>query len=134
MRNDGIYWIGALVWAAVMILLLVGPPEALGATCRTAEASYYERCFGTCATASGEHFDPDGITTAHRTLPFGTKVKVTNKNNGRTISVRVNDRGPYAGNGVGHRPHPTRDLDLSRGAMRKLGGLGSGVIPVTYCY
>ncbi|WP_281179262.1 septal ring lytic transglycosylase RlpA family protein [Actinomadura rubrobrunea] len=74
-------------------------------------------------TASGERFDPDALTAAHRTLPMGTKVRVTNKNNGRSVTVRVNDRGPFVGG---------RCLDLSKAAMAKLGGIGSGVIPVRY--
>jgi len=125
LMNHPIYFIGAIIWIFLVAWTILTPDEAFGATCKTSQASYYDRCFGTCATASGEHFDPDGVSVAHKTLPFGTMVKVTNKNNGKTISVRVNDRGPFVAG---------RDLDLSRGAMRKLGGLGSGVIPVTYCY
>jgi rare lipoprotein A len=128
------YWIGAALWGLYAFHLLVTPDGANGDTCHTSKASYYERCFGTCASANGEHFNPDGVTAAHRTLRFGTKVRVTNKLNGRKVTVRINDRGPYAGDGRGHRPHPTRNLDLSRGAMRKLGGLNAGVIPITYCY
>jgi len=123
--NHPVYFLAAIIWIFLVAWTVLTPDEAFGATCKTSKASYYERCFGTCATASGEHFDPDGVSVAHKTLPFGTVVKVTNKNNGKTISVRVNDRGPFVAG---------RDLDLSRGAMRKLGGLGSGVIPVTYCY
>lgn len=74
-------------------------------------------------TASGEPFDPSGLTAAHRTLPMGSKVRVTNENNGRSVIVRINDRGPYAGG---------RCLDLSRAAMAKVGGTGAGVIPVRY--
>jgi rare lipoprotein A len=121
-----------IVWVVLVLAYFFEASNA--STCHHSQASYYERCFGTCETASGEWFKPDGLSTAHRTLPFGTKVTVTNKRNNKTITITVNDRGPYAGNGVGHRPHSTRDLDLSRGAMRKLGGLGFGVIPVEYCY
>jgi rare lipoprotein A len=74
-------------------------------------------------TASGETFDPSELTAAHKTLPMGSKVRVTNKNNGRSVIVRINDRGPYAGG---------RCLDLSTAAMEKVGGTGSGVIPVRY--
>ncbi|MFB4305185.1 septal ring lytic transglycosylase RlpA family protein [Actinomadura sp. GTD37] len=84
------------------------------------EASYY---WQGQMTASGESFDPDELTAAHKTLPMGSKVRVTNKNNGRSVTVRINDRGPYAGG---------RCLDLSRAAMKKVGGTGSGVIPVRY--
>ncbi|GAA4239504.1 hypothetical protein GCM10022254_59880 [Actinomadura meridiana] len=74
-------------------------------------------------TASGEPFDPSALTAAHKTLPMGTKVRVTNKSNGRSVIVRINDRGPYAGG---------RCLDLSTAAMKKVGGVGSGVISVRY--
>ncbi|NEA24357.1 septal ring lytic transglycosylase RlpA family protein [Actinomadura bangladeshensis] len=84
------------------------------------EASYY---WEGQMTASGEAFDPSELTAAHKTLPMGSKVRVTNKNNGRSVVVRINDRGPYAGG---------RCLDLSRAAMKKVGGTGAGVIPVRY--
>jgi rare lipoprotein A len=79
---------------------------------QTGMASFYGReCKGQ-RTASGERFDPNQLTAAHRTLAFGTLVKVTNLDNGRHVVVRINDRGPYARNRV---------LDLSRAAARKLG-------------
>ncbi|WP_067450217.1 septal ring lytic transglycosylase RlpA family protein [Actinomadura macra] len=84
------------------------------------QASYY---WEGQMTASGEPFDPTALTAAHKTLPMGSKVRVTNKNNGRSVIVRINDRGPYAGG---------RCLDLSKAAMTKVGGTGSGVIPVRY--
>jgi rare lipoprotein A len=84
------------------------------------EASYY----GTGGhTASGEAFDPAALTAAHRTLPIGSKVRVTNKNNDRSVVVRINDRGPFVAG---------RCLDLSSAAMHAVGGLGSGVIPVRF--
>ncbi|GLZ13717.1 hypothetical protein Acsp04_39520 [Actinomadura sp. NBRC 104425] len=84
------------------------------------EASYYSQGQ---TTASGERFDPDALTAAHRTLPMGTRVRVINKYNGRSVTVRINDRGPFVGG---------RCLDLSRAAMAKVGGTGSGVIPIRY--
>jgi rare lipoprotein A (peptidoglycan hydrolase) len=74
-------------------------------------------------TASGEAFDPGAMTAAHKSLPFGTRLRVTNKNNGESALVRINDRGPYISG---------RCLDLSTAAMRAVGGTGSGVIPVRY--
>ncbi|WP_254715942.1 septal ring lytic transglycosylase RlpA family protein [Actinomadura sp. WMMB 499] len=74
-------------------------------------------------TASGERFDPSELTAAHKTLPFGSKVRVTNKSNGDSVVVRINDRGPYAGG---------RCLDLSEAAMRDIGGTSAGVISVRY--
>ncbi|WP_192809580.1 septal ring lytic transglycosylase RlpA family protein [Actinomadura rudentiformis] len=84
------------------------------------EASYY---WESQPTASGEQFDPSELTAAHKTLPMGSKVRVTNKNNGKDVVVRINDRGPYVGG---------RCLDLSKAAMAEVGGTGSGVIPVRY--
>ncbi|TIV62635.1 MAG: septal ring lytic transglycosylase RlpA family protein, partial [Mesorhizobium sp.] len=68
-------------------------------------------------TASGERMNPAALTAAHRSLPFGTKLRVTNKNNGRSVVVRINDRGPFVRGRV---------LDLSRGAANQLGFIGSG--------
>jgi len=73
-------------------------------------------------TANGERFRPAGISAAHTTLPLPTYVEVTDLNSGRTILVRVNDRGPFAGR--------DRILDLSEGAARQLGIRGKGVAPV----
>ena len=69
-------------------------------------------------TASGEQMDPAEMTAAHRTLPFGTKLKVTNQRNGKTVIVRINDRGPFIDGRV---------IDLSKGAANKLGFVNSGV-------
>jgi rare lipoprotein A (peptidoglycan hydrolase) len=84
------------------------------------KASYYSEGQ---MTASGERFDPNELTAAHRTLPFGTKVRVTNKSNDRSVIVRINDRGPFVSD---------RCLDLSKAAMEEVGGTGSGVISVRY--
>jgi rare lipoprotein A len=72
-------------------------------------------------TASGERFNPGGMTAAHRTLPFGTKVRVTNMRNKRSVVVRINDRGPFI---------KGRIIDVSRGAAQQLGMIGQGVAPV----
>lgn len=73
-------------------------------------------------TASGKRFNPSGMTAAHRTLPFGTRVLVTNRNNGRSVTVTINDRGPFI---------KGRIIDLSRGAAGVIGMTGSGVAPVS---
>lgn len=70
-------------------------------------------------TATGGRFDQWAMTTAHKTLPFGTKVKVTNKSTGKSVVVRVNDRGPYI---------KGRTFDLSRGAFSKIAPLSQGII------
>jgi len=72
-------------------------------------------------TANGERFDPGQLTAAHRTLPFGTRLQVTNMQTGKSVMVRVNDRGPYIDG---------RELDLSRYAAESLGIVDQGVVKV----
>lgn len=74
-------------------------------------------------TASGEPFDKDGLTAAHRTLPMGATVRVTHVKSGRSVTVRINDRGPY-----GKR---RRIIDVSEAAARELGFLAAGLTQVT---
>jgi rare lipoprotein A len=85
------------------------------------EASWYGPGFFGNRTANGEVFRPGTLTAAHRTLPFGTKVRVTNLWNGRSAEVRINDRGPYHGN---------RIIDLAHGAAQQLGLTASGIAQV----
>ena len=87
----------------------------------TGEASWYGPGFYGNRTANGEVFRPGTLTAAHRTLPFGTKVRVTNLGNGRSTVVRINDRGPF----IGHRV-----IDLAHGAANKLGLVASGIAQV----
>lgn len=84
-------------------------------------ASWYGQFHHGRPTASGEIFDMAQLTAAHRTLPFGTRLRVTNLQNGRFVGVRVNDRGPYVAG---------RILDLSRGAARMLDMVERGVVSV----
>jgi len=84
-------------------------------------ASYYGYGFAGRKTASGDVFHPEELTAAHRFLPLGTKVRVTNLNNGRSVLVTINDRGPYVRG---------RALDLSLGAARELEMVGRGVAEV----
>jgi len=84
-------------------------------------ASFYGRAFTGKRTASGDRYDPDEMTAAHRTLPLGSIAKVTNTDTGWSIQVEVNDRGPYAHG---------RILDLSRKAAASLGILDAGVARV----
>ena len=84
-------------------------------------SSYYGPKFHGKLTANGEIFDMYGVTAAHKELPFNTTVRVTNENNGKSILIRINDRGPYVGN---------RILDCSFGAAKKLGFVGEGTAPV----
>jgi len=75
----------------------------------------------TSKTASGERMNPAAMTAAHRSLPFGTKVKVTNQRNGKTVTVRINDRGPFIRGRV---------IDLSKAAAHELGFVSSGHTPI----
>lgn len=88
---------------------------------QTGVASYYAHAHHGRRTASGERFDMMAMTAAHRTLPFGTRVRVTNLANGRRAVVRINDRGPFKGRRV---------LDLSLAAARELGMVGTGTARV----
>lgn len=82
--------------------------------------SWYGPRFAGRPTANGERFDPSKLTMAHRQLPFGTRVRVTNPANGASVVVRVNDRGPFVGDRV---------ADLSHAAAQKIGMVKAGVIP-----
>ncbi|MGB3402231.1 MAG: septal ring lytic transglycosylase RlpA family protein [Microcoleaceae cyanobacterium] len=84
-------------------------------------ASWYGPGFHGAQTANGEYFNQNDLTAAHRSLPFGTKVRVTNVNNGRSVVVRINDRGPFTGGRV---------IDLSAAAAQAIGMISSGVAPV----
>lgn len=84
---------------------------------QTGMASYYGKEFNGRRTASGEIYDMYDMTAAHRSLPFGTRVRATNLGNGRSVVVRINDRGPWARG---------RILDLSYAAAQKLGMIGPG--------
>ncbi len=118
---------GALRWVNAGYIVPVGAagPVASGTAqssqpVTTCQASWYG---DPQPTASGEAFDPNAMTAAHRTLPFGTVLKVTNQANGKSVLVRINDRGPYVSG---------RCLDLSRAAFAAIGNLDSGVITVGY--
>jgi rare lipoprotein A len=97
------------------------PQPGLTGYKETGMASYYARKFHHRKTASGERFDNNAMTAAHKTLPFGTEVNVTNLNNGKSITVRINDRGPFV---------KGRIIDLSRAAFSQIEDLDRGVIKV----
>jgi rare lipoprotein A len=86
-------------------------------------ASYYGRELAGNRTASGERFNPDELTAAHRTLAFGSKVRVTNMANGESVIVRINDRGPFGG----HK----RVIDVSHAAAKEIGLHRSGTARVS---
>lgn len=105
------------------------PPElkalrsnpALAAKAQFGVASWYGPEFQGLPTASGRPYNMEGLTCAHRKLPLGTRVKVTNLLNGRNLDLEVTDRGPFVGKRV---------LDVSMAAAKRLGFVGQGLIPV----
>ncbi len=109
--------IAGLLLAAGMVSF-VSIDEAAAKQC--GGASWYAL---TSITASGERMNPSAMTAAHRSLPFGSIVKVTNMKNGRSVTVRINDRGPFIRGRV---------IDLSKAAARKLGFIRSGHTKVCF--
>ncbi len=93
-------------------------PSPKGRIYQEGTASWYGKKFHGRKTASGERFDMHQLTAAHKTLPFGTVVRVTNLENGRTVDVRINDRGPHT---------PKRIIDISYSAAKKLGLIEQGL-------
>ena len=90
---------------------------------KTSIASFYHDKFNGRKTASGEIFSNRKLTAAHRTLPFGTIVQVTNLRTGKSVEVRINDRGPF---------HSSRALDLSKAALDSIGNTARRTMPVEY--
>ncbi len=90
---------------------------------KTSFASYYHDKFNGRKTASGEVFDNSKFTAANMSLPFGTLVKITNLRSGKSVVVRVNDRGPF---------HKSRSFDLSKAAYEEIGRLEKGTMPIEY--
>ena len=95
--------------------------EAAAEPIGTGTASFYGPGLAGNPTASGETFDPKQLTAAHRTLPFDSRVRVTNTANGRSVVVRINDRGPFA---------KGRIIDVSKAAAQQLGMVEKGTAPV----
>lgn len=102
-------------------VVVARPAPAAPRVVQTGAASWYGQAHHGKKTASGEAFDMYALTAAHRSLPLGTRIRVTNVANGRAIDVRINDRGPAI---------PGRIIDLSYGAARALGAVGDGVFRV----
>ena len=105
--------LAAAALATVTLLTFQAP-----ATAQTGHASWYSL---TSRTANGERCNPAAMTAAHRSLPFGTKVRVENLRNGRSVVVRINDRGPFVGG---------RIIDLTKGAAHRLGMVSHGTAKV----
>lgn len=105
----------------VSLSTLPEKPQSILNVSEAGKASYYADMFNGRKTASGEIFSNSGMTAAHKTLPFGTRVKVRNINNGNTIEVIINDRGPFT---------PGRIIDLTSYGFSQLDNLSRGVIDV----
>ena len=105
----------------VAIALIMGAAREAPEYVEWGEASWYGPVFHGRKTASGERFDQQKLTAARMELPLGTKAVVTNLENGRSVEVEINDRGPYV---------PGRAIDLSKAAARELGMIEAGVAPV----
>jgi peptidoglycan lytic transglycosylase len=122
-RSAGVAAVALLILEACTRAVVVSPPApppAAGPQ-QTGLASWYGQAHQGKPTASGEVYDPRDLTAAHRTLPLGTRLMVTNLDNGRAVEVRVNDRGPFVDG---------RILDLSYGAATLLDATAKGVVPV----
>ncbi len=114
------------IYALFAVLLLLSacssqPSSSVAPNTTSGQASWYGAKHHGKKTASGERFNQHALTAAHRPLAFGTRVKVTNIRNNKSVTVRVNDRGPYS---------KGRIIDLSRAAANKIDMLNSGVAPV----
>lgn len=112
-----------LIFLSMMCFFLMLPVFSQGGSSFRQEgiASWYGEAFAGKPTASGELFNPEALTAAHPTLPFGTMVKVTNTHNGKQVIVRINDRGPFVA---------ARIIDLSEHAARQLDMIFTGTAPV----
>jgi rare lipoprotein A len=107
-----------IIAAAALLVVSCFAVTASAEAAQVGMASYYRHGK---FTANGERFNPQGLTAAHRTLPFGTKVRVVNVRNGKAVVVRINDRGPFIRN---------RIIDLAYGAARVVGLNRAGVMKV----
>lgn len=109
----------------LFLFFLVGLSACTPKITQTGKASYYGKAFKNKPTASGQKFKPRKKTAAHPDLPFGTKVHVTNLKNGKSVKVRINDRGPFV---------KGRIIDLSSGAARRIDMIRDGVADVRLRY
>lgn len=104
---------------------ILGTPAKADKKCSIPQASglasWYNVASSSTKTASGERFTGQDMTAAHKTLPFDSRVRVTDKKTGKSIVVRINDRGPYV---------PGRVIDLSEAAAKRLGSKERGAVPV----
>ena len=122
MRNARIFLAATLFALPLAVSSPLLPiADAHAGKIRSGIASYYGKRFHGRTTANGERFNMNAMTAAHKSLPFGTRVKVTYPRTGRSVTVRINDRGPFHGN---------RTIDLSRAAAASIGMVDAGVAKV----
>ncbi|MBC7721826.1 MAG: septal ring lytic transglycosylase RlpA family protein [Pedobacter sp.] len=122
-----------IVFILIFILMLSAcrrktVPESSGKTdtvTETGYASYYADNLNGHSTASGEAYNSSKMTAAHKKIPFGTIVTVTNLSTGKQVTVRVNDRGPFVSG---------RIIDLSKAAAKQIGMVGAGIVKVKIAY
>lgn len=114
-------WRG-LILGAWLASTAVASAQAGNADTKTVTASYYSNRYNGRRTANGQHFSNNALTAAHRSLPFGTKVKLTNTRNNRSVVVRINDRGPFV---------KGREMSVTRLAAQRLGFVRAGTASVT---
>jgi rare lipoprotein A len=115
------YFLRSLFITSLFSAIISGCGASKSAFTESGQGSYYADKFNGRATTSGEPYRPGRLTAAHNTLPFGTRIKVTNIRNGHSVKVVVNDRGPHA---------KGRIVDVSKRAARKLDLIDAGVVPV----
>jgi rare lipoprotein A len=120
-RSHRLLWLAALLTVTLGACTRQRSPDPLPGGLQEGIASWYGEPFHGRQTANGETYDMHGISAAHRTLPLGTVVEVTNLDNGRKLKVRINDRGPFVGK---------RILDLSLGAAKSLDMVQAGLAPI----
>ena len=111
-----------IAFSLALVSTAVVPQALASAGTMGGVASWYGPGFHGLITANGERYDMYSMTAAHKSLKFGTKVKVTNQNNGKSVNVRINDRGPFVGGRV---------IDLSKSAAEAIDMVGPGTAPVT---
>ena len=111
----------SIFFISALALLLAACGTSKSTFTQSGQGSYYADKFRGRPTASGALYRPSKLTAAHNTLPFGTKIRVTNTRTGRSVKVTVNDRGPHV---------KGRIVDLSKKAARKIGLVDAGVAPV----
>ncbi len=114
-------WRG-LILGAWLASTAVASAQAGNADAKPVTASYYSNRYNGRRTANGQHFSNNALTAAHRSLPFGTRVKLTNARNNRSIVVRINDRGPFV---------KGREISVTRLAAQRLGFVHAGTASVT---